>query len=150
MAARRKESRFDFNLPRGWQDQTVYSFVGPEDSGVRHGVRMLVDRKLLQKDINSFAAVKAQPIRDMLQSVEILKDEETTVDGCHPSYEFVYKLMLSDTKAMIHACVMVIAEGMGFCFEARFTKRSYKTVGLQLRNVIEAVIPGTFEPLDED
>ena len=150
MAAKPRKNRFSFDLPKGWQDQTVYNFVGPQDSGVQHSVRMTVDRMLIEKEINRFAAIKAQPIRDMLQSVEVLRDEETTVNGCHPSYEFVYKMTISDSRAMIHSCVLVIAEGMGFCFEARFTSKSYKTVGLQLRGVVDAVLPGTFEPLDDD
>ena len=148
--AKRKNSRFCFDLPQGWEDQTVYHFIGPEESGLRHSVRMVIDRTLLKKEIKQFARVKTQPIADSLQSIEVLKDEETTVGGCFPSYEFVYKWVLGEKRTMINNCVFVIADGMGFCFEARFSKKSYKTVGLQLRDIVEAILPGTFEPQDED
>ncbi|MBD3257311.1 DUF1795 domain-containing protein [candidate division GN15 bacterium] len=150
MAAKRANKRFCYELPKGWQDQTVYNFIGPEDSGIQHSVRMIIDRHLLVKEISRFARQRTQPIEDSLQSVEVLKNEETTVEGCHPSWEFIYKWVLAEDRVMIQTYIFVICEKMGFTFEARFTKRTFNTVGRQLHEVVEALLPGTFEPLEDD
>lgn len=150
MASKNTEQRFCYDLPKGWQDQTVYHFIGPEDSGLQHSVRMTIDRALPIREISRFARQRTQPITDSLQSVEVIKNEDTTVDGCHPSWEFIYKWFPAQDRIMIRSYLFVICGKMGFTFEAQFTKRTYGTVGLQLRQVVDALLPGTFEPLEDE
>lgn len=149
MTPRKNENRFKIDLPKGWRDQTVYHFVGPEDSGLEHSVRMTIDRGPVPPDIAQFARRRTQPIKDSLQSVEVLKDEDITEADCNPCWEFVYKWIPSDSRVMIQTTVFVITDTMGFVFESRFTKKTYQTIGRQIHEVIEALLPGTFEPTED-
>ena len=82
---------FRTDLPRGWEDQTVYVFNGPEEAGHQHNIMITIDRQLRHQTISSFAHEKTDPIVDGLQGVDVLKDEETTIPGGNPAWEFVYK-----------------------------------------------------------
>lgn len=143
-----KDNRFEFKLPAGWEDQTAYTFKGPDDGDLSHSIVLIVDRKLQHDSVDSFAREKTRPILDALQGIDVLKDEETTVPGCNPSYDFYYKWIPSEEKIIFQKYVFVIADGMGFCFAAQFSKRTLKTVGAMMKKVVESVLPGTYEPLD--
>ncbi len=145
-----KSNRFLFDLPRGWEDQTVYIFEGPKEGNNEHRLVMYLDRQLQDADLISFARSKISPIVDNLSGVETLKDEEVTLEGCNPCYEFVYKWIMAENLAYFHKYIFVIKDGIGFTFSCRFTKATYKLLGHQMNDVVEALVPGTYEVVEED
>ena len=38
-----KNNRFTLTFPDGWSDSTVFTFNGPEDSGVKHNIVVTID-----------------------------------------------------------------------------------------------------------
>ena len=77
-------SLFNFDLPIGWEDQTVYVFRGPSEDGRDHNLMLMIDRHLQQEDIGVFAHDKIDPLMNALQGVEPLKDEENNCRGRQP------------------------------------------------------------------
>jgi len=144
------QNRFRIDLPKGWEDQTVHIFRGPEEGGLGHSLMLVVDRHLQHKDIVSFAREKTNPITSNMDSIEVLKDEDVTIKGGNAAYEFVYKWAQGDGQATFMKYVFVIKDDLGFTFSAGFSKRTLKTVGTQLGDTIEAILPGTYEPLEEE
>ncbi|UCC44002.1 MAG: DcrB-related protein [Candidatus Zixiibacteriota bacterium] len=141
---------FKVDLPMGWEDQTVYVFNGPDQDGMQHSIMITIDRQLRHETIASFAREKTDPLVDGLQGVDVLKDEETTIPGGNPAWEFVYKWVPSEDSLIMQKYVFVIKDNMGFAISAKFSRKSYKTVGLQLPKIIESLLPGTYEPLEAD
>jgi hypothetical protein len=145
----KEENRFYIGLPPGWEDQTVYYFMGPEIDGKEHQLMMTISRYLQHDNVADFASEKTRPFIDSLQGVEVLKDEETTVPGCYPSYDFVYKWIPADGLKVIKKCIFVLHGSFGFSFEIEFSKKSYKMLGGQVKKLIEGLLPGTYEPLED-
>ncbi len=143
------ENQFNITLPSGWEDQTVYYFRGPEVDGQEHQLMMIVDRHLQTGDIKEFAAQRTRPIVEALEGVEVLKDEETTLPGCYPTYEFVYRWIPAEGLKYFKKHVFVFHGKFGFSFEIEFTKKSYKLLGGQIKKVIEDLLPGSYEPLED-
>lgn len=143
------ENRFQFDLPSGWEDQTVYFFRGPVIDGKEHRLMLTIDRHLQQGDVAEFALQRTRPITDALRGVEVLKNEDTTVAGCYPSWEFVYRWIPSDETKIFKKHVFVLRGGYGFSFEIEFSKMSHKMLGDQVKKVIERLLPGTYEPGDD-
>ena len=143
------KDRFKINLPDGWEDQTVYTFRGPDNSGVQHMMMLNVDRHLQAEDITSFAEEKTDPIIQALQGVEVLKDEEVTLENGNPVYEFVYKWVPSDGNVIFQKHVFVIKDGIGFNFSAGFSKKTIKTIGTQMSEIVESLLPGTYLPIED-
>jgi len=142
--------RFNIELPGEWEDQTVYHFRGPDDGDVSHTMSVTVTRHLQHDDVTQFAKQYTAVLLDNLQGVEVLKDEETSVAGCHQSYEFVYRWMPSDEIVTFNKYVFVIAEDLGFVFQCEFTKKTLKTIGSQFSEIVEHVLPGTYEPMEDE
>lgn len=141
---------FQLNLPRGWEDQTVYFFRGPEEDGREHNLMLMIDRYLQYEDITAFAHDKIRPIMDALQGVESIKDEEITLDGGNPAFEYVYKWIPCEGYVAFQKYVFVFNNGMGFTFSIGFSKKSLKLLGSQVNDIIESLLPGTFQPPDEE
>lgn len=141
----KNDERFSFDLPQGWQDQTVYHFRGPEIDGQEHLLTLVLDRDLQETDVVRFAVARTQPAIEALQGVEVLKDEETTVPGCFPTYEFVYRWMPQDGIKIFRKYIFVLRGSRGYSFEIEFSKNSYKLLGAQVKKIIESLLPGTYE-----
>lgn len=142
--------RFKFDLPAGWDDQSAYHFKGPDVAGRDHLITLYVDRYLQHETLRSYVREKTDPILSSMDGIEVLKDEEVSVEGGHPVWEWVYRWIPGEGLVEFHKYVFVIADGMGFMFNGRFSKRTHKTVGRQFKDVVEAVLPGTYEPIEED
>ena len=141
--------QFRFDLPDGWQDQTVFHFRGPVIDDQEHLLTLVIDRFLQQTDVGEFARLRTQPVVEALQGVEVLKDEETTVPGCYPSYEFVYRWMPAEGVKILKKQIFVLREGRGYSLEIEFSKKSYKMLGEQVKKVIESLLPGTYKPRED-
>lgn len=140
---------FEIQLPDGWEDQTVYFFRGPKIDDRDHQIIMTIDRNPRQDNIAEFASLRTRPVVEAMQGVEILKDEETTLSGCYPSYEFVYKWIPAEGIKVLKKNIFVLHGRYGFSFEIEFSKKSYKMLGGAVRKLIEKILPGTYEPTDE-
>lgn len=140
-------NRFKFDIPDGWEDQTAYIFDGPEESEIDHRLMLNIDRYLQHDDISSFAQEKTDALKDSLQGMDILKDEEITIPGGNQVYEFVYRWIPSEDKTIFYKFVFIIKDKYGFSFSCMFSKKTLKTVGLQMSEVIESLVPGTYSPL---
>lgn len=143
-------SIFKFDLPKGWMDQTVYVFQGPKEADLDHSIMLTLDRKLRHDEITDFAAERTSPIIESMDNIDVLKNEEITLPDSNPAWEFVYKWVPTDGMIFFQKYVFVYKDKIGFTFSCKFTKQTIKTVGAQMKQIIENLLPGTYEPLDED
>jgi hypothetical protein len=141
---------FQFDLPHGWENQTVYHFRGPSDGEREHMVMLVINRHLQHDDVVDFAKEQIDPMVSNLQGTEVMKDEEVTLDDGNPAYEFVYRWMPAEGVSIIKKYVFVIADGLGFTFSCEFSRKSLKTVGAGMLDLIESLVPGTYEEIEED
>jgi len=144
------DNAFSFELPEGWEDQTVYYFRGPVEGDKEHLLMLVLNRQLQHEDVTSFAKEQINPITSGLQGIEVLKDEEITIDRGNQAYEFVYEWTPVEDVHIFKRYVFVLRSRIGFTFSCEFTKKSLKTVGAGMKDVIEALVPGTYTPLEEE
>jgi hypothetical protein len=144
------DSIFKLDLPGGWTDQTVYNFRGPREAERDHQVMLVLTRELQHIDVGSFAKEWTYPLVSTLQGVDILKDEEITIPKGNQAYEFVYRWSPSESLQDIYKYVFVIKNGIGFTFSCQFSKRTLKTVGAGMIQLIESLLPGTYEAISND
>ena len=140
-------NRFSIKLPSGWHDQTVYQYQGPEISGQFHTVSLSLDRQLADRNIDRFARDRIDPILESYQGLDVLKREEVTLEGGNSVYEFAYRWIPSEGVQLFGKYVFVIKDDIGFCFSCSFSKKSFKMLGGQMNDLIESLVPGTYEPL---
>lgn len=134
-------NRFVLQLPEGWEDQTAYTFMGPEVNGERHMLNLVIDRNLVDDDLREFALDRIQPVKDAMAGIETLKEEERSLANGLAAYEWVYKLVLSAGQVTFKKHVYLIIGKQGYTFTATFSKQSFKTIGVEVDRIIESFVP---------
>jgi hypothetical protein len=135
---------FNIQLVDGWEDLTAYVFRGPMIDDFDHRIILNIDRQLQHDDIVEYSQEKINPIVQTMTGIDVLKDEEITFEGGNPAYEFVYKYILSDELFQIHKYSFIIKDNLGFSLNVCFTKKSYKILKEQVKEIIESIVPGTY------
>lgn len=139
----KKRILFKINLPDEWQDQTVHTFMGPDDSGLQHMVTIIVDKDAGSYGLEEFARERIDNVVDTMQSIEVLKDEQKELANGILVHEFVYRWIPTDDKVIFKKQVFMIIDGIGYTFSADFTKKTLKTIAMQVEQMINS-----FRPLD--
>jgi hypothetical protein len=133
-------NRFRIILPEGWEDQTAYTFMGPEVNGAQHMLNLVIDRNLSDTSLREFALDRIQPVKDALAGIETLKEEERTLATGVPAYEWVYKLVPAPGQVIFKKHLYLIIGKQGFTFSASFSKQSFKTIGVEVERMIESFV----------
>jgi hypothetical protein len=134
-------NRFVLQLPEGWEDQTAYTFMGPEINGQRQMLNLVIDRNLADTDLREFALDRIQPLRDSLAGIETLKEEERSLANGIVAYEWVYKWVPSAGQVIFKRHLYMIIDKLGYTFTATFTKQSFRTIGVEVDRMIESFMP---------
>ena len=139
---------FNIEFPDAWQDQTVHTFMGPDDGGIQHMLTVIIDKNVGDMELNDFARERIDNVIDTMQSIEVLKDEQKDLENGRPVHEFVYRWIPTPDKVIFKKHIFMILDGIGYTFSADFSKKTLKTIAMQVEQMIDS-----FEPIaipDED
>jgi hypothetical protein len=145
----RANNDFAINLPANWEDQTVYAFMGPYDSGIQHLLTLSVDPNL-ETSLAEYAQERLDATLETLDNCEVLKEEETTLSSGLPAYEAVLKWIPTDGNAIFRRQVYVQMKGKVYCFAANFSKKTIKTIGVEVSRIIDSLSPAVMEQAESD
>lgn len=140
---------FIVDLPDGWDDRTVYLFMGPDDSGVQHTMQLVIDPDTGGADLEEYALNRIDATMEALQGAEILKKEEKTLSNGLPAFECVYKWIPVDNQIIFKKNIYIIIDGVGYSFSGNFSKKTLKTIGVEMDRIIDSFRPSGMEE-DED
>ncbi|MBU8933907.1 MAG: DUF1795 domain-containing protein [candidate division Zixibacteria bacterium] len=134
-------NKFNLTLPDDWVDQSTYFFQGPEDGGVYHNLTMLIDHHPESKDLRTYAAPRMEQTVNGMGGAEILKEEEKQHSCGGQALHVVYKSVPEDSKPLFRKQVFLMAEDKAYTFQADFTKKTMKTIALQVDQIIDSFTP---------
>ena len=134
-------NRFHIELPNGWEDQTIYTYKGPDDSGVQHRITLVIDQVTNAASVDEFARPRIEAVMATLQGAEILKEEPKELPSGIPAYECVYKWIPVGSDARFVRNVYLLADGVGYTFSGTFSKKTLKTIGVEMDRIIESFAP---------
>jgi hypothetical protein len=132
---------FYIDLPDGWEDRTVHYFLGPDDSGVQHMLNIVIDPNAATDDPAEYAQDRISQIVETMPAAEILKEEEKTLPNGVPVYEAVYKWVPPNGNVTFQKLVYMIHEGIAYSFSANFSKKTIKTIGVEVDRIVASFRP---------
>ena len=139
---------FQVSLPPNWEDQTVHVFMGPDDSGIQHMLTLSIDPSA-EGELAAYADERVDATLATLQNAEVLKEEQITLANGSEAYEVVLKWVPTDDSIIFRKQVYVILKGKGYCFAANFSKKTIKTIGVEVDRIINSLVPGIATSDDE-
>lgn len=135
--------QFHIELPDGWEDRTVHQFLGPDDSGVQHVLNLVVDPNAQTDDVGGYARDRIDQIVESMPAAEIIKEESKTLANGVEAYAVVYKWVPPNGNVIFQKLVYMIRDGIAYSFSANFSKKTIKTIGVEVDKIIESFKPGS-------
>ncbi|MFQ5498511.1 MAG: hypothetical protein ACE5FH_02460 [Candidatus Zixiibacteriota bacterium] len=132
--------RFTIDLPKGWVDQTAYLFAGPEEGGMHHQIVLMIDRNPQFDDAHSFGRDRVDQLSIDLPDMEVVK-EEMKEYSAGEGYDVVFRWQQSDDRVVFRKFVYFVLGGIAYTFSVDFSKRTRKTVGLEVERIINSFTP---------
>lgn len=126
---------FEVDLPDRWKDTTVYTYQGPDDSGVQHNISLVIDREAAAADLKTYAAERRSQLLATLQGIDILKEEERTMESGYPAYELVYKWIPVEGTVVYQKVLFMLVGRVVCTFSGNFSKKTIKTVGVEFDRI---------------
>ena len=127
--------RFEVDLPARWKETTVYTYQGPDDSGVQHNITLVVDREPAAPDLATYAAERRSQLLATLQGIDILKEEERTMESGYPAYELVYKWIPVEGTVVYQKVLFMLVGRVVCTFSGNFSKKTIKTIGVEFDRI---------------
>ena len=134
-------NQFTMELPDGWEDRTAYTFMGQEENGVQHLVTLTIDRKIQDDNLKFYARDRIDILANTLQGMEILKEEERTLENGMRVFEMACKWVPLDGKLLFQRHYYMIIDRVGYIFSGTFSKQSMKTIGVDVERMISSFKP---------
>ncbi len=134
-------SQFQIKLPNGWEDQTIYTYKGPDDSGVQHMITLVIDNTTNALTPAEFARPRIDTVMSTLQGAEILKEDQKQLASGIPAYECVYKWIPVGAEARFVKTIYLLAGGVGYTFSGNFSKKTIKTIGNEMDQLVNSFVP---------
>ncbi len=132
---------FKITLPDTWKDRTVYTFMGPEDSGVQHNMTLVVDKEEEYFDLQGYASERRDQLLNTLQGIDILKDEQKNLAGGMTAWELVYKWIPVEGTVIFQKMLFILVDKGIYTFSCNFSKKTIKTIGVEFEKIVETFAP---------
>lgn len=129
-------NRFSFKLPPEWKDQSVYRFEGPVEDGIQHAIIVTIEQDVEVPSLERFAELQIKSLETDLQGYQELKRGPLVLESRIPAYEVVYKWLPVKDRKVYQRAVWVVLNNTGYMLLATFSKKSWKTRGLEVDKIL--------------
>ncbi len=135
-------NKFCLNIADEWQDNTVYSFEGPIEDGIKQSVLATIDHDVVTADPEAYADINIKSLMDELEGYRPLKREMIYLDNGLPACEVVYKWNPAKNREVYQKIFYVTHEKTGYILTATFSKKTWKTRGEEIDKILKSFQPG--------
>lgn len=141
-----KNNQFSIDLQDGWEDNTIFTYKGPADSGVQHNLIIVVDKEIPPKiDVATYAYQQIGSSKQQLPGFEQLKEGEKVLEDGSEGFEVIYKFKPTDKTVVYQKQLFVIIEGQAYSFTSSYSKKTLKTIANDVDQMINTFIPTIYE-----
>ncbi|MEK6750134.1 MAG: DcrB-related protein [Pseudomonadota bacterium] len=123
------DNKFKMTVPEGWQDQSIYRFVGPELDGLQHAITLTIDHALENQSLEQFSQLKISALRETLQGYLELKQKEITLENGTRAFELVFRWTPVQNAVVLYHNIFIVAKQKGYSLAGQFTMDSYEMIG---------------------
>lgn len=133
--------QFRLTLPAGWEDNSIFTFMGPDTHGVKHILNLVIEKNVGDHTVETFARERIQMSLASLDVVDTLKDTPRTLSSGRVAHEWIYKTVPIDGQSRFHQQIYLIIENRGYTFSAVYSKMSFKLLAGQVEQIISSFLP---------
>ena len=129
-------NRFSLKIPAEWQDNTVYSFEGPEEDGIKHNIIVTIENNVDIPDLEKYANMRIEAVGSELKGYNELKRGQVRLNNNLPAYEVVYKWCPVENREVYQRVIYLLFQNTGCTLTATFSKKTWKTKGPEIGKIL--------------
>ena len=129
-------NRFSFNLTSEWQDNTVHTYEGPEEDGIKHNILVTIESQVDISDLERYADMQIKALEAELQGYHELKRGPVMLSNQLPGYELVYKWCPVEDREVYQRAIYMLHNETGYVLTATFSKKTWKTRGPEVDKIL--------------
>jgi hypothetical protein len=132
---------FTLNQLEDWEDQTIYTIVGPVTDGVQHNIIITVDKESPFDTLEAYAEWHIKTLETDLKSCTLLKKGKTKMANGNEAYEVIYSWYPTDELRIYQHQIFTQVDGAVYKITASFTKKTRKTIGPAIERMMLSLNP---------
>ncbi len=133
---------FRLTFPEGWEEITVHTYQGPDDSGVQHNIVLTINPNLDSKtDLADFVQAQLEASTASLPALEMLGKETVQHPAGMAMCEVVYRYKPADEVTCYQKQYYLIADGKGYIFTSTFSKKTLRTIAHDVDEIVRSLLP---------
>lgn len=133
--------QFSIALPNEWKDNTVFTFQGPNTSGIQHNLIITVDTEFDKTlDTATYARLQFNQSKDSLPGFKLIKKQKKQFSNEIRAYEILYKYNPSDGVSIFQKQLYLILEEKAYTFTSSYSKKTLNTVAKDVDKIIISFI----------
>jgi hypothetical protein len=130
----KRNIQFSMLLAPGWEDATVFSYLGPDFRGRRDVVTVAVDPSVTAL-LSQYAEERLPIQMASIPEPELIQQEERSLDDGRRVYEATVRSSAGE-KSMFYFITYLIESGKGYTFMAQAAKHSMKATRGAMRQMV--------------
>ncbi len=134
--ARNRAFRFTHPLPDGWQEKTVFTLTGAVTDGIQHNITVVVDEAAANTSLRDYADWSIMALEEELNACQVLKEGEIRLPCGIAAYRVIYAWWPSEKLRLYQEMILVLAGGKGYRLAATFSKKTRKTLGPAVEQIM--------------
>lgn len=140
--ARTKNHQLTILLPEGWEDGTIFSFLGPERAGRRSIITVSIDPSAANAaSLEEYARLRSAQIIDPSGDSEVLLEQARKLSSGREVYEFAYRSG-SGAAANYGRLAYFIENGVGYTLQCRSDHASRAISQAAFNQALESLLIG--------
>ncbi|MEM1125566.1 MAG: DcrB-related protein [Bacteroidota bacterium] len=144
MGAAYRAQTFDLRLAEGWDDQTVYTLLGPVEDDVQHNVTVVVGSDINEEmTLIEFAQTHIQTVEQQLKGCRVLLKERVALASGRPAVRAIYVWYPTEEVRLYQEQLYILDTPRSYILTASFSKKTRKTLGPAVERMMLS-----FEPHD--
>jgi len=131
-------NRFMLRLTTEWKDNTVYTYEGPQEDGIKHNILVTIENQVNISDLERYADMQIKSVEAELQGYHELKRGPVMLSNQLPGYELVYKWCPVEDREVYQRAIYILHRKTGYILTATFSKKTWKTRGPEVDKILRS------------
>jgi hypothetical protein len=132
---------FTLNMYEDWQDETLYTILGPVTDGIQHNINVVMNRDVPAPTLGDFADWNVASVEEELKGCRLLKRDQVKLDSGLPAIRAIFRWYPSEAMRIFQEQIYVLVGSVGFKLTASFTKKTRKTLGPSVERIMLSFTP---------
>jgi hypothetical protein len=132
---------FTINIYEDWQDKTIYTLTGPVTDGIQHNIVVHIDPDVEVDSLSEYVDWQVTTLEEQLKSCRLLLKEEIKLNNGMPAYRAIFSWYPHDELRIFQEQIFLIADTTAYKLTASFTKKTRKTIGPQVEQMMLSFDP---------